>query len=330
MTSKDFTRGAGRVTRRSALGLLSGALMFARAQGQTSLQLPHGYAPDGVAGRAAEYFAQRLARSGAATVEVLPRNRMMSSQEGFELVSNDKIDAWMGAIPASNAIASLRVFDVPFLIRDTDHLARAFDIGLSDPLKEAFAERGMRLVAPVVTGTHGISSAQRPVEDPGALEGLKLSISAGRLTIEGFSRLGASVVRIPTAELYPASQAGFLDAVAAPLASLQSLRLYETHRYLSLTRHVYGVAFLLVSRSTARRLGERQLDEIGRDITFRSLEDAEASDRATIENLAQRGMEVVDVDAGRFEYTKKLTYDLYLNEAPEAWNILSLVEKAAF
>lgn len=329
MSSRAIGR-PGPITRRTALALLGGSVAAGRGAAQTRYDLSHGYQAESVAGRAAEIFARRVSDASGAEMVVFPASKLMKSVDGFDALYAGGIAAWLGVHPATTRLAEMRLFDMPFLIRDTDHLRRAFEFGLVGRMRDFFAKQGLVLAAPIVTGAHVFSTSGRPILSPEDLEGMKLSVRGGALTSEGFAKLGASIVRLPTAELYPALQAGFLEGVATPLDTVLSARLYEVHNYLSLTRHVHGVAFLVLNERSADEIDRGLVQEIGDALAMEVLDLAAAADLELIDNLRERGMEVAEVDTDRFEIAKKLAYDLYLNDAPEAWDMLSLIEEAAY
>ncbi len=314
------------LSRRALLALAAVGLFPLATAAQSRMRLSHGYPPGSIVDEAAARFARYVEEAIEIRLEVFPAGAFMQSREAFQALFSGQLESWIGSAPAEAAMKSLQVFDVPFLIRGPRHFRRIINAGLTGPLADVFAERGLVLVAPIAMGSHAISSSSRPVIHPSDLEGIKLNVRGGGITEAGFSRLGASTVQLPASEVFPASQAGFLDAFAGPIQLIDKQRLYEAHHFLSLTRHVYSIAYLVLNRDAASAFERDSLREVGGEISDFSLAASEAADQDAINSLSANGMEVNEIDPFEFEYTKKITYDLYLSQAPEAWEMLNFVE----
>jgi TRAP-type C4-dicarboxylate transport system substrate-binding protein len=88
------------------------------------------------------------------------------------------------------------------------------------------------------------------------------------MTIDIFQSLGAATQQINFGELYVALQQGVVDGQENPLANIQSSKLYEVNRYVSLTGHKWECNPVLVSRIAWGRLkpeDRRLLTEAARE-----------------------------------------------------------------
>jgi TRAP-type transport system periplasmic protein len=92
------------------------------------------------------------------------------------------------------------------------------------------------------SGLLEVSSSLRPVRVPDDLKGFKLRVAPGRMAGDLFKTFGANPLSINNNEIYTALQTKLIDGQAAPLALIESGRLYETQKYISLTNHQIGRA----------------------------------------------------------------------------------------
>lgn len=320
-----------RFTRRQALGLGAAALVAPSATlAQLRPTLAHGYDHGSAADRAASFFVERVLRTTGQSIQVAGNGRLGSSTGTFIELQRGDLPFWLGSSGARRAIAELQIFDAPFLIRDPDHLERIMANMESSPVAEFFGRMGLTLIAPIATSAHVITSTSRPIEQPGQLQGMKINVRGGAITASAFSELGASPISLPTSEVFAASSAGFIDAVAGPIDEIEPRGLHKAHRFVTLTRHVYGLGFLLAGPDFDRDFDIPMLDELRHDMIAFSFETAMAQDLLALEALSERGMEIVEIDPLEFEFVKKLTYDIYLSEAKGAYDMLNFIEDLAF
>ena len=113
---------------------------------------------------------------------------------------------------------------------------------------------------------------------------------------------GASVLTLPSNEIYAAMQTGAMDAAMTSSTSLISFRLEEVSKFLTSGRgKSYWFMFepLLMSKQVFDKLPKAQQDAImavGADMEKFALEGAKADDIAVAGVYAKAGAKVVDLD----------------------------------
>ena len=89
-------------------------------------------------------------------------------------------------------------------------------------------------------GFRHIVTNTQPVKDVSDLEGLVIRIPEGQVFEETFRALGAKPVPLFVLELYDALKTGKLQAQENPLAIIDSLKLHEVTKYVSMTSHMWS------------------------------------------------------------------------------------------
>lgn len=314
---------AATISRRTLFGLACGALLpRPDAQAARILRLSHGYPPGSIVEAAARRFADVMAGTGDTRVSVAH----IGSSEGFKTLRAGRLDLWIGSRPAKQSIRALQVFDVPFVIRNESHLLRILEKASSGPISTLFLKQGLHLVTPLATGAHVISSRQRPIQSPDMLKGLRVAVVGGDVSRDAFAQFGADPVRIRSSELMPALSKGFVDSYAGPLSTLIRSKLFQAQRHITMTRHVFGIAFLVAANESVLSADKRAIAKAARTAREFSVSLARRQEKRDISQLRAASMNIVDIEPLAFEDFSKSNYDRFLSNVQEGWNVLSWIE----
>ena len=101
----------------------------------------------------------------------------------------------------------------------------------------AFGERGFR----------NLTNSKRKVMTPEDIKGLKIRVMQNPVYVDSFKALGANAVPMAWTEVLTALQQGTVDGQENPLNVIMAFKLYEMQKYLSITRHAYAPAAILMS-----------------------------------------------------------------------------------
>jgi TRAP-type C4-dicarboxylate transport system substrate-binding protein len=148
---------------------------------------------------------------------------------------------------------------------------------------------------------------------------------------------GASVLSLPSNEIYAAMQTGALDAAMTSSTSLISFRLEEVARQLTTGRgKTYWFMFepLLMSRTIFETLAkdqQRLIMTIGAELENLALEAARADDRAVAEVYIKAGGAAHDLDEGTVRrwqaIARETAWKDFAARSEGCARILQLVEK---
>jgi TRAP-type C4-dicarboxylate transport system substrate-binding protein len=175
-----------------------------------------------------------------------------------------------------------------------------------------------------------IGSNARPVRVPADLAGLRMRVPAGQMVADTFKAFGAVPVTINSRDIYDALKAGKVDAHENPLALMESFKLDEVTKYISVTNHMWSGFNQLAHLATWRTLADDMKAVIERNVaTYVRLQrqDQERANMAVRATLITRGLAFNDVDAAPFRRQLSGVYATWKKQlGAKCW---SLLESAA-
>lgn len=159
---------------------------------------------------------------------------------------------YTGLIPEGGLQAGL-----PMTVRsrtDVQHLF--YDLGLIEPIREAFAEHGCYFYTIDSLGPIMLW-AKRPIKTMADFKGFKVRASGDVAKI--FGAIGGQVVALPHEESFTALQLGTIDGYCTPIGHYKDLKHYEVCKYL-MTPTIQGASI------DAWSISQKALDELPADL----------------------------------------------------------------
>ena len=210
--------------------------------------------PASVHTRAGNIFGEALASElGDRVSVVVDSNIVERGHKAADLLSMTESGELDGCYFSSSYVASrvpeLGIFDQHFVVPDR---AKAYAI-LDGPLGERLAslveeKTGYTVLDFWDNGFRHISNGKRPIRKPEDCQGLKLRTLANEDHQRVFRALGFEPKVIDVRDLKAAVHEGTVDAQENPLTNTYNFGLHTTHRYVTLTRHLLGVAMVLFNK----------------------------------------------------------------------------------
>jgi tripartite ATP-independent transporter DctP family solute receptor len=292
-----------RTTRRAAL-LAAGAVLvlpaIVRAQpAGRRLRLGHETVAGTPFGQYALAFAREVsARTGGRwTIDIAANGVLGNQVEMVRSIGSATLDLGIIApLSLGGQIPPLEIFGMPFLFRDLAHARAVFDGPVGESYREAWATKELSLLGWGELGVRQLT-ANRPVPDAAALQGLKLRVPPSPIFLEVFRLMGAQPQATPWSQAFDALRTGALDAQENPISIIAGARVSEVQSHLMLTAHSYACFGLVASPDVMEDLNAED-----RGHFLAAAEAGKAASRATCEQfdrdglatLRQRGMTVVE------------------------------------
>lgn len=224
------TRNQPLFTRRLATIALASVTAFAgAAQAEVSLKLSHQF--PGGKGDVRDEMVQMIARDVAAakvdmTIKVFPGSSLVKPAEQWKAMLSGQID--MTSFPLDYASGFHPQFGatlMPGLVKSHAHARRINDSDFMKEIKGIIEQGGAKVLADAwLAGA--FASKDKCILKPDDAKGLKVR-SAGATFAQMWAGAGASVVSIPSSEVYSAMQQGVISATDTSTGSFVSFRLYE-------------------------------------------------------------------------------------------------------
>lgn len=204
--------------------------------------------------RGARVFCDALARIAGESVEVeFQQNIVESGNKASDLLSMTESGELDGCYFSSSYLAArvpeLALFDQHFMVPNRRQAYGVLDGSLGRRLAaEIAAKTGFIVLGYWDNGLRQISSVGTPIRQPGDCLGLKLRTLASDDHQRVFRALGFEPMAIDVRDLPQAVATGRVDAQENPLTNIYNFDLHKTHRVITLTKHLLGVALVLFNR----------------------------------------------------------------------------------
>ncbi len=236
--------------------------------------------------------------------------------------------ALMGSIMGP-LVPAMNIQSLPFVFKDNPEIYRSMDGSLGDFMRKELHAKGIYLMPSglMENGFRHIVTNNRPIERAADLEDLVIRIPEGQVFEDTFKALGAKPVQLFVLELYEALRSGSLQAQENPLAIIESLKLYEVTKYVSLTSHMWSGFNIIGSLSFWNSLPENIQNIIHRNVKkFVELQRQHTIqlNASLVESLKQKGMvfNVADTTSFRACLGESFYRKWRQEVGNQAWNLL--------
>lgn len=298
----------------AALGLtaLTGA-----AQTKTVLKLGWATAdsPQDSYAIAAHAFKKALEAQSKGAIEVqLYPNRQIGDEkqlvEGLRLGTVDSAVITNGAY--SPVEPAFQLNDLPFLYSSEAQVFQVLDGEVGRKLAGRAESKGIVILGYLASGYRHMLNNKRPVTRPEDVVGVKYRVH-NSVALDMYTALGASPVPMAWGETMTALQQGAVDGMDLPTVLVDTLKLYEAVKFMSLTAHTYSVAELAISKRKFDPLPAAQKDMVRRAAATAVAEQRRmnaANEDKALEILKGKGLKVNTVaDHAAFRRKVQPMYD---------------------
>src|SRR5215468_2871458 len=196
---------------------------------QTVLKASHQF--PGGKGDARDEMVQTIAREAKAAnvgleIQVYPGASLFKPNDQWNAMVNGQLD--ISSFPLDYASGKIGAFSatlMPALVRNHERAARLNDSPFMKEIKAKIDKAGVVVLADAWLAG-GMASKKQCIRKPEDVKGLKFR-SAGPTFASMWQQAGASIVSIPSNEVYNALQTGVAEATDTTSGSFVSFRLYE-------------------------------------------------------------------------------------------------------
>ncbi len=238
--------GSRQPTKMNISKLLIAALFSAAlpvfAQQPVLIKFSHVVAPDAPKGKAAEFFAQRVAAltRGAVKVEVYANSTLYKDKEEMEALQLGAVQMQAPTVAklAPLGLKEFEVFDQPYNFDTTPLLHKVTQGPIGASLLAKLEPKGIKGLAFWDNGLKSFS-ANRPLRTPADFRDLKLRIQSSKVLESQTRALGAFPQITAFSDVYQALQTGIVDGTENPHSNFYTQRMYEVQKHMTLTEHGY-------------------------------------------------------------------------------------------
>jgi TRAP-type transport system periplasmic protein len=292
----------------------------AAASAQTEIKFGHVGEPGSLFDLSAKEFANRAnAKLGSkAKVTTYGSSQLGGDAELMKKLKLGTVDLALPSTVMSSQVPIFGLFEMPYLVKDRDHMARIRDQIVVPNMNPAAEKAGYHIIAVWENGFRQITNSKHPIVKPDDLKGLKLRVPQGGWRVKMFQAYGANPSPLALSEVFVALQTGVMDAQENPLAQIYPSRFYEVQKYLSMTGHVYTPAFVTAGASWSRLPADVQKILVDTAIEMQPVVFKIAADLDTdlLGKLKKAGMQVNEADKDAFIKASSKIYEEFSKEVP--------------
>lgn len=299
--------------------LAAAAAMFvaAGAQAQTVLRASHQF--PGGKGDPRDEMVQIIAREVKAAnvgldVQVYPGASLFKPNDQWNAIVNGQLD--ITAFPLDYASGKVGAFSatlMPGLVRNHERAKRLNDSDFMKEIKSKIDRAGAMVLADAwLAGA--VASKKGCIRTPADMKGLKIR-SAGPTFAEMWQAAGASIVNIPSNEVYNALQTGVADATDTSTGSFVSFRIHEQVKCVTAPGENalwFMYEPVLMSKRSFARLNKAQQDALmAASRKSEAYFDAESKglDSQMVDTFRKAGVEVVTMTGAEYDTWVKLAQE---------------------
>lgn len=230
----------------------------------------------------------------------------------MQMIRTGQIDVYPMGSDAIQLDPKWAIFDMPFVFKDRDTVARLLDGEIGETLRQSMREAAdLEVLAFGEIGFRQITNDVRPIVVPEDLEGLRLRVPGSKMRSLMFETYGATPVTMNLGELYLALQQGTVDGQENPLGNIKAFSWHEVQDYLSLSSHVYTPITLVMNGARWDGLSDEQKAAVQRaaeKAVAHSREYGANNDATLLDELSQ-SMQVNEIDLEAFQEAAKPIWD---------------------
>jgi TRAP-type C4-dicarboxylate transport system substrate-binding protein len=310
--------------------LASSAALAAPTTLRASHQFPGGR------GDVRDEMVQIIARDAKAAnveldVQVYPGASLFKPNEQWNALVNGQLD--ISSFPLDYASGKVRAFGatlMPGLVRSHERAARMNDSQFMKDIKAKIDQAGVVVLSDAwLAGA--IASKKACIRTPADIKGLKVR-SAGPTFAAMWQAAGASIVSVPSNEVYNALQTGVAEATDTSSGSFVSFRIYEQVKCLTAPGENalwFMYEPVLMSKKTFSRLTKPQQDALmkaGKKSQDYFAKEAKGLDDEMVKAFREHKVEVVTLTAAEYDQWLKVaresSYSEFAKEVPDGKKLI--------
>ncbi len=308
----------------TALALLVAAVP-ALAQERT-LRLGHLANEDNVWHLASVYFGEQLSEltDGRLAVDVFPNESLGREIDMINGMQLGTVDMTITGESLQNWTPMAALLAIPYGYQTLEEMDEIASGEIGQEIEQSIIDNAqIRPIAYFARGPRNLT-ANRAIESPDELNGLRLRVPNVPLFVDTWQALGAQPTPMAFGEVFTSLQAGTIDAQENPLALIRSASFNEVQSHVNLTEHVRSWIYLTLSQVTWDSLSEEDQEavmEAARRTQEYERELFLAEEEEHRQFLEDAGMTFVEVDQATFAEQSR---DAVLANVPE--DIRDIVE----
>jgi TRAP-type C4-dicarboxylate transport system substrate-binding protein len=317
-----------------AVALAGAAFSGAAVSAPTVLRASHQF--PGGKGDVRDEMVQIIARDAKAAnvdldIQVYPGASLFKPNEQWNAMVNGQLD--ISSFPLDYASGKVRAFGatlMPGLVRNHERAVRINDSPFMKEIKAKIEKAGVVVLSDAwLAGA--VASKKGCIRTPADIKGVKIR-SAGPTFAAMWQAAGASIVSIPSNEVYNALQTGVAEATDTSTGSFVSFRIYEQVKCVTAPGDNalwFMYEPVLMSKKSFDRLSKPQQDALrkaGKKAQDYFAKETKGLDDEMVKTFKDHKVEVITLTASEYDawvkVAKESSYAEFAKEVPDGKQLI--------
>lgn len=252
---------------------------------------------------------------GLIKVEIYPSGQLGNERDTVEALQLGTLDMCLACTaPLTGFESQFMLFDLPFLFKNKKHAYAVLDGEIGNAVLAKLESKGIKGLCYFEVGFRNFTNSKHPINNPSDISGLKFRLMETPVHLKSVEVWGGIPTPMAIGEVFTALQQGTIDGQENPLPIIDTFKLYEVQKYLSITEHFYSATPLLIQKKIWDKLSPEnqtiilEAAQAGRDVC--RVKNAE-KEKILLEHFTSKGMEINYADKKAFFETSKPVYDYF-------------------
>lgn len=251
--------------------------------------------------------------NGEMTIDIYPNSQLGNERDMMENVGMGVQEMCListGPIP--NFVPDFAVLDLPYLFEDAQQAYKVLDGEVGTALLEKLDTQGIKGVGFWENGFREVTNDKKEIVTPDDLKGMKIRTMENNVHMATYKALGATATPMAWSEIFTALQQGTVDGQENPIAIIESAKVYEVQKYVSLIDLFYSPCVLMIAQSTYDGFTDAQkeaFDKAAEEAKTYQREYSASYTEDAIQTMKDAGVTVTEVDKAQWKEAASSVYD---------------------
>ncbi|MFL9923336.1 DctP family TRAP transporter solute-binding subunit [Herbaspirillum lusitanum] len=229
----------------------SGLAQAQTAQTPIVIKFSHVVAANTSKGKTADYFKKIVEErtQGRVKVDVYANSQLYKDKEELEALQMGSVQMLAPTFGKFGPIGvrEFEVFDLPYLFDNMEQAQKVTQGAIGKKLLQKLDSKGIAGLAMLDSGFLDWTS-NKPIVKPADIKGMKIRIQSSKVIDARTRIVGALPQVMAWSEIYQALQTGVVDGQENPPSIVNTAKLYEVQKFMTLSEHGYHGYVLIANK----------------------------------------------------------------------------------
>lgn len=243
--------------------------------------------------------------NGQVDIQVFPNNQLGSDTDMLSQLRSGALEFFsLSPLILSTLVPNASISGLGFIWSGYDKVWPAMDGDLGAFVRTQIQKAGLYPFAKIwENGFRQTTSSTRPINTPDDFKGFKIRVPTSPLWTSMFKAFDAAPMSINFSEVYSALQTKIAEGQENPLVLIETAKLYEVQKFVSMTNHMWDGFWLLANGRAWNALPKDVQQVIEKNFNASAVsqrEDIAQMNDSTRKNLVDKGLQFSNVETAAF------------------------------